>query len=177
VRQFLPLLLVSLSLQASTIYQVNRNVGIGFVQGTITTDDTVGVLSGSNIVAWDLTIHNGLASLQLSNTLASNSVFVAGTQFSATATELLFNFSALGNNFVIFDSNFANNYWCIETSGCTGASPAETVRIASNSVNVALSGSEVIGTTVPEPGTWALVALSGSALALLRRRSAFGAKY
>jgi hypothetical protein len=162
-------LLSAFALHATTIYTVNRSVGAGFVVGTITTDDTVGVLATSNILAWDLTVNNGSASTQLSNTLLGNNVFVTGNQLSATPTELLFNFDAQTVNYLYFESSFANNFWCIESRGCAEQSPFETVVVANNRVNVARSGSEVIGSTVPEPSTWALVALSGSALALRRR--------
>ncbi|MGA2957164.1 MAG: hypothetical protein ABSF48_15750 [Thermodesulfobacteriota bacterium] len=41
-------------------YAVNESIGAtGSVNGTITTDGTVGFLSASNIVGWDLTLNDG----------------------------------------------------------------------------------------------------------------------
>jgi hypothetical protein len=173
--KMLVLLLCSLALQAATIYQVNRTVGAGFVTGTITTDDTTGILSASNILTWDLTINNGSTSDQLSNTLVGNNVFVVGTLLSATASQLFFNFSGESGSRLLFYENSTDNFWCLQSSSfCIAGPSSESVGIAFSPASAARSGSVVIadtagGSAVPEPSTWALVALSGSVLGLLRR--------
>ncbi len=171
------LLLASLYLRAATIYQVNRVVRAGSVVGTITTDDNIGVISGSNITAWSWTINNGVTSAQLSNSLANHSVVVTGIPLSAAATQRLFNFNEQPGSYAFFRDNNTNTFWCIQTSACTGPTPGEAVRVPNNDAAAAQSGTVIIASTVgaaptsnvPEPGTFYLLALSESLLVLLRR--------
>ena len=173
------LLLITLASLASaaTVYNVNRAIGAGSVVGTITTDGSTGVLGSSNITNWSLTLTDNSGSFFLNGT-GNSAVSVSGSAFSATATDLSFNFNA-GSGYVLFQNpsiGSGNNFWCIDNGGCINSFvPGETVRTSSanGQVGTLRSGSQIITSTSPVPipaAAW----LFGSALlgfvGLSRRR-------
>ena len=113
-------------IQAGDItYQVDETgIGIfgGSIVGTIQTDGTIGGLTASNIVGWNLIVTDGLgpccgsATYFLTGGLAGDSsVSVTGSALSATATSLQFNFGsgpAFGTlgDFEILDSSNGAGY-------------------------------------------------------------------
>ncbi len=179
---------------ASITYHVNQTIGTGGVTGDIVTDGTIGNLVQADIVDWNLLLTDGTNTRDLLGPLSgSNSVvFVIflTPNLSATATQLLFNFSAYNAGFsneLIFESTAipTSGYLCFNSAGCTGALPfpppgigVEQLSAAPNLGNfqgTELSGTQVIGNTstslVPEPSGWAtlLVGLFGLGLITLRR--------
>lgn len=83
----------SLCNAASITYYIDQTVGAGGVTGDIVTDGTLGVLGTANILEWNLSPSDGtLTGADFGpNALASQSVL--GSDLSATATQLSFNFS------------------------------------------------------------------------------------
>src|SRR5688500_11157165 len=77
-------------------YVGSRVVGVGSVELSVTTDDTLGVLGEANILDWSLHISNGIDEDDLFGPLSgdNSTVLVLGTGLSATATQLLWNFDA-----------------------------------------------------------------------------------
>ena len=76
----------------ATTYEINESVpGIG-VNGFIQTDGTTGALSQSNITGWNLTISLGPFSSDLTN--QNSLAIVQGSDFTASATGLFFNFAS-----------------------------------------------------------------------------------
>ena len=159
---------------ASTVYSVDRSIGIGGVSGYIETDGTIGVLGGSNIVDWQLLLDDGLSTYTLfgpGSTSANSELAVTGTAFSASATDLLFDFSAANGQHVLFQNPFlgsAINFWCLDTdaaiqSFCSDSNPDESVGVEiQNFESVDRSGVVSIGSAaVPVP---AAVWLFGSGL-------------
>jgi hypothetical protein len=85
----------SLSMAGPIDYYVSETVGSNSVYGYIETDGTLGVLSGSNILGWNLTYSNG------TNTSGGLLFPFTGSDLSATANQLSFNFS--GGDGGVFD--------------------------------------------------------------------------
>src|ERR1019366_7051765 len=84
--------------QAAT-YNVDIVSGLESVTGTISTDKT-GILASTDIIAWNLTIENNeLLKYVLNNNIAAETdhiidyVTVVGNDLTASATQLLFNYS------------------------------------------------------------------------------------
>src|SRR5206468_6782010 len=88
-------LLAAPSIADATVYVKSANVGsTGSYNLSVTTDNTIGALAPSNILAWNILVSNGTNSFtltQLNSAIGSN-----GSNLSATATDLLFNFSSSG---------------------------------------------------------------------------------
>ena len=77
------------------IYNVNLTFGSGSAVGTITTDGTIGVLTPSNIVNWNLTLNDGTKT----GVLTPSNTTISGSGLSATPTNLLFDYSTWGTQF------------------------------------------------------------------------------
>jgi hypothetical protein len=77
-------------------YNVDQTIGAGSVTGSIETDGTIGTLGVADILNWNLLLNDGTNTFDLLGPLSgSNSgVEVGGTDLTANATELLFNFGA-----------------------------------------------------------------------------------
>lgn len=161
----------------AAVYFASRTVGAGTVDISITTDDTLGVLTKDNILDWTIVVANNGQSTEINS--GNSNVFVDGTAFSATATGLFFDFGKAGSHSVTFVTGFRESY-CVQTNGCFDFNgPAEFVtpgQFASNSVRAARSGVvELASTTagvVPEPATWAmmLIGFAGAGAAIRTRR-------
>jgi hypothetical protein len=169
---------------AQTTYSIDLTVGSGSVMGTITTNGDTGVLTTSDIVNWDLAVNDGSPLTSLLGPSSGNNsfVFVYGNAFTATATQLLFNFSSLTTTDFVFETNATNTYFCAQTrESCNtylpnGEPPDFTMgdSITDTGISTPESGEEVIGTVsaTPEPGT-AILWLTGIVLMILtRKRSA-----
>jgi hypothetical protein len=167
----------------ATVFSVDRTIGTGTVVGTITTDGTLGVLGTADVTTWDLTLSAGAASFTLLGPLSGNNsaLTVVGSDLSATATQLVFDFSSYG--LALFQNpgiGSSQNWYCIEgpSSNCT---PFGTSSTGTESVQVGLypnstygvahyDSSQVIGTTgVPEPSTWALIVAGFAGIGLVAR--------
>jgi hypothetical protein len=165
---------------AATVYNVNRTIGAGSVTGTIETDGTTGLLSAANITDWNLLLNDSTATFNLFGPLSGNnsSAFVAGNDFTATTTELLFDFSGADHGLLLFQQGLfsGNHYYCDGTAGNSACFVGETVTAISVSSHFELanpSGSQVIGTAqgtspVPEPAPMILLAPVLLGFALLR---------
>ncbi len=153
---------------AGPIFNINRIIGIGSVVGTLETDGTIGVLGSANVIGWDLQIDDGDGNGPFNLLFPGNSnLLVSGSILSASATELLFDFS--GSGFALFqnpNNGSGINWWCVEgvNSGCAGSgSSTESVNRFGSPTFVTHDGVVVLGTTgdvgVPEPASLALLGL------------------
>jgi hypothetical protein len=138
------------------------------VDGSITTDGTIGVLTASNILSWnlDLTDHlNAANDVDLTNTNSFIDTFF-GSSLSATATGLFFNYSAAGE-FGIQEDGFytsGEHYFCFST-GTADCLAGETITPGNVFLDgvVATGSAEPIGTqplnqsSVPEPSSYGLM--------------------
>jgi hypothetical protein len=180
---------------ASTItYNVNLTIGAGRVTGDIVTDGTTGSLGDANLVDWNLVLNDGATIFDLLGPLSgANSTIIFDTDdLSATASQLLFNFSGsdIPNYMYFFWSTGSDTpelsqaEFCLgsEQGGCLGtAGGGEMINLEGDSFGpdynfdgshtqfTSLSGTGVIGanstgSSTPEPSTLALL---GAGLALL----------
>jgi hypothetical protein len=182
---------------ADITYSVDETIGLaGSVVGTVETDGTTGVLAAANLLDWNLVLNIGGSTgstFTLFGPLSGNNsqvVVGAGGNFTATATDLLFNFSGAADLVDFQNPGVASgmNAWCLDAqvgacSPVTGKaflpSPGEFVLTSTNTItqgNNVLSGDRVIGTvigaSVPEPATLSLLSLGLAALGFMRRRRA-----
>jgi hypothetical protein len=182
----------------STTYNISQAFGGASVTGTITTDGTLGTLSQSDVLSWDLTV-DGLNGSSLSlfgsgtsgifpsgGPITGNSGFwVYGSDLSASGPDLLFNFSGGDGGYILSQLNgfysSGEYYFCDLTNPAgpclVGASAITT--IYTDTVNSVAgypeSGDQIIGTavTTPEPGTLALLLSGlGGIGAFVRRKKA-----
>jgi len=174
----LPLILGSASLcgAANTKYYINLNVGAGNVSGFIITDGTIGSLGLANFLDWNLLLNDGQKTFTLLGPLSgSNSgAEVSTNAMTATATELLFNFSgAAGADFFQYPTpGSGQSDLCFATEGgiCVGLTSAgEKVFITGDppQLNQPLSGTLVIATTTPPLPVPALSPVALAALGFL----------
>ncbi|MGA2072391.1 MAG: choice-of-anchor tandem repeat GloVer-containing protein, partial [Terriglobia bacterium] len=140
-------------------YDVNQTIGAGGVTGDIVTNGAIGIFTDAedDVVNWNLLLNDGTNSVDL--TPSNSVVFSIGPPtVSATATQLLFNFSATSLSYLLFESTAGptDGYLCFVSTYCETATPlpppgsgAEEVSATPNLANfqaTILSGTQVIGT-------------------------------
>lgn len=178
------LLLLALVVSAHTnaaVYSFTHLVGSGSASGSITTDGTVGSLTASNILDWNIFLDgNPGDTFTLLGPLSGNnsSVLYSGTGFSATTTDLLFNFSNSG--FLLFQNPFigsSRNYLCFAGSLCGNFSNAINIATSVFGVNTSpMTGEQIIASAqmsnAPLPSAVSLFGLGLGVMGLIKRRRA-----
>ena len=169
------------SAQAATVYTGNRTVGGASAQLSITTDDTIGVLSSTNIIDWTIVLNEGgnTFTLRGAGPSRNSALQIAGSALSATATDLIFNFSASGLAYALFQSpgiGSGQTFYCVQTNSCfdsSGSAEALEAGLTFSPTRAVRTGQVVIASTgaVPEPSTWAMLIIGfGATGAAMRRR-------
>ena len=157
-------------------YVASRPVGTtGSVNLAITTDGTLGALSFANIVNYNIQIADSHGTFNL---IPSTSDFGYAGGFSATATDLLFNFS--GGGYALFQNpttGSGQNFFCFAGSLCGQSGSSENLLVGSNFSeisNTSRQGNVIVASirgAVPEPGTWAMMLLGFGGMGVALRRS------
>lgn len=166
-------LFLSSQAEAAQTFTGSLTAGGSSATYSITTDSTIGTLTDSNITAWNVFITDGVTTDSYSNLFGH--LFIGGTSLSATATDLLFNYSLSGVNYVTFYNPSYSNYMDFQTND--GFSDRSTIRLGGGTSFAAQAGQQVIASVdqisaVPEPGIWAMMLLGfGGIGASLRRRA------
>ena len=159
-------------------YNVNRTIGIGSVTGFIATDGSLGVLTSGNIVDWTLLLDDGTSTFTLTGPLSGNNsvVFSQGIDISATATQLLFDFSGVDDGIFLFQQGLFSgmHYYCAasQSGTCFQGETVVPISVFQSFQNDPRTGNLVIGTaasSVPEPGTCGLL-LTGLGMWISRRK-------
>ena len=178
----LSLVVLSASVGQAATFNVSRSIGSGGVTGTIDTDNTIGTLSQSNITNWNLLLNDGTGTFNLLGPLsgANSQLLILGNSFSATAKDLLFNFTGSNNDLVLFQNpttGSSQNAWCIKNGQCGDFGPGEVVLLTlANLQSSSRSGLTSIATTssgsqaVPEPFTIIGTLVGGTAALRMRKK-------
>lgn len=181
----LALVLASSAAHAGPIFVVNRMIGgVGSVVGIIETDDTIGPLVVGNILDWNLTLNDGTSPpFTLLGPLSGDNseLFISGSSFTAIVEDLLFDFSNVLGDYVLFQSPVISsagmNFWCMEGFfTCTGRRSAETVATLNVSDAVFSTRTATVSVAtlaaVPEPTTFALLGLGLAGIFYRRNKAA-----
>lgn len=156
----------------ATVYIGTSAVGPGSVHRSITTDGTIGALSSANIVDWTIEVMDGSGSTFIfQGPLSGNNSGVSsgGSQLSATATDLIFDFdfpTEDGAYLLFMASTAVGQGYCLQLNRCFDFDgPAEGFNLGTNGLQrSARSGAFSLGSVaavsaVPEPSSWAMVIL------------------
>src|SRR3569833_1586542 len=101
---------------AGPILDVNRAIGAGSVSGTIETDGTIGVLSTTRIIDWNLAIDDGDGNGHYVQTSANSQKQIVGNLLSATANSNKNNNTKTSGYAKMLNASFGSgqNWWCVE---------------------------------------------------------------
>jgi hypothetical protein len=161
-------------------YGVDETVGIGQVTGSITTNGTIGTLVTADIVDWNVLLNDGTnPPVRLEGPASGNNslVFLDG-DLSATATQLLFAFGAADGGrlqFYVIGGPVVCWSTIVDCTGTPVGVSLSTLTPFGQPVYTALSDTEAIGSvstssTVPEPGTVALLLAGIPLMGMVRKR-------
>lgn len=149
---------------ATILYNVNQTIGLGGVVGTIETNGTFGTLTQADIVGFDLVVSAPGAAVELTD---ANSVIVTqGSNFTADAASLFFDYSGAAPGFLLFQlGSFGTGmkYYCNSSVSDTCFQGASAVPESFDSPSVQVeprAGNQVIASVaaaVPEPASWAMM--------------------
>lgn len=167
------LIMSTLTAHADNItYAINLQAGSATAQGTITTDGHLGALSTSDILAFQITLSQGATTAVVSAPPAG-SYGVYGTDLTATATDLSYDFADLSPNF--FGLGVPNTLCFSGNGDCLGATgPGVDIYLDGKAYQLGLQTEGVITSglaTTPEPSSMALLGTGFLGVAgVLRKR-------
>jgi hypothetical protein len=148
-------------------YNFNQTFGPGSVHGTLTTDGTIGVLGAANIVSWNLVLNDGTATVILLPATTSV-VVVVGTDLVASATGLMFNYSA-GDGGDFYFGGIPRGELCYTSfSNCWGPPGVGVWNLDGNAISVFTfeEGNQIIATATETPEPASLVLLGSGLVGL-----------
>jgi hypothetical protein len=176
--------LFGVSQASANIYDVNETFGVNSITGTITTNGATGAAFDTplDITAWSLTLQDGNPLDTFTLNQHNSTQYLVGTDLSATASQLSFNFSDSAAGYLFFQdptSGVNGPYVCF-ISGSADCFHAHSIAFdpttgtdSPSNPYVTLSGTQVIGTvaTTPEPSLMVPVLAGFAALICARRRT------
>jgi hypothetical protein len=178
--------------QAAITYTVDQVIGDGSVTGTITTDGATGLLSASDITAWNLlltgkggatfTLVNGPSGVLVGNISQPFNPTAGNNDLTADTQHIYFNYSGTDGGYLGFQTNpfyGGNNYWCNASQGqgfdcAVGKSVVPVLYSDPSSQYQPASGEQIIASvasSAPEPASWAMMLAGFGALGAALRRA------
>jgi hypothetical protein len=156
---------------------MDQSFGAAQVSGFISTDGTIGALTVGNVTDWSLLLNDGSTTKTLTGPLSGNNsgLTLLGSDLTATATGLFYNFSQTTNNHVVF-ANFTGGQLyslCFEgaTGNCDGIPSAIGLSLPYPVVSaIPEQGIVEIASTTPLPAALPLLAGGLGVIGLLARR-------
>jgi len=163
----------------ATTYISTRTIGSATIDFSLTTDNTIGVITSDQVTNYAVTITSGANTIFFAP--GNSALFIFGSALTATSTDLNFDFGGAGNSFLVFNRGAGlGDHYCFETSGCSGQfNNAESFRVGGAPApftGEARSGVQTIASVaslsaVPEPATWALMLLGFGSIGVAMRRA------
>lgn len=168
---------------ASITYINTQQIGTVLAKYSITTDGTIGGLTGANITAFDVTLSDNLTTTEFGKSTTSSSGTASG-RFIATATSLSmyaynsaldFNTTARGSTgvylagFEIGGSQSSVYFSDAAHNGSYYQSAAEPNNVAFATMAIPSSGDPAVS-AVPEPAVWAMMMIGLGAIGVALRR-------
>jgi len=133
---------------ATIAYSVNITEGPNDLDGTITTDGTIGLLASSNITAWSLTISSSGAPVTLTGTPGNSVLSLTSMNLSATSTALSWNFSGpMGSLMFEGTGMLTGDYAAFVSFGDASGGVFQTFILGSPRIAELTSGCQVIAST------------------------------
>ena len=128
-----------------------------------------------DIIRWNLHLNDGSTTFDLNNSKIDASVFVVGSDVSATPSTLSFNFSSGDAGYLLFERDFSSgdNYYCDASNNGTCFENSQTVAadISTDALVSPFSGNIVIATAeAPEPTAAILLPMMLFGVAFVARK-------
>ncbi len=155
---------------------VNRTIGGASVTGTITADNTIGVIQQRNITDFSLTFDGSAGSLTVNK--ATGTTIVVGSALVASATEMTFDYSSPANGFILGMNDFTAFLWSVSVDIVHWRDKGVTKIVYNGAAFVQpLTGVQAFAAVatadVPKPATWGMMiagfGVMGAALRTRRR--------
>jgi len=138
-----------------------------------------GTLSSSDILTWNLTVSDGVNTLTLRGPPNGDNFLLSGSDLSANATQLLFNFSDSAGGFLLFQTAVGSStpYACFDSSTAACFQANAVVLDPTSGTDgpgnpyASMSGTQAIGSVgTPEPGGVLLLGTGLAGLLVIGRR-------
>jgi PEP-CTERM motif len=149
---------------------VDLLTGAPSISGTITTDGTLGVLSATNIIGWNITLDDGTNTANIVSGTDGPIVILNGDRLSASLTDLTYDFTFNGSSYFALQNNapFRGAVCYTSDSNCWGPTGAGVwnVNFDNQSQYTSYTGSQILAdsgaavtdtSTVPEPASLLLL--------------------
>ena len=175
------------ALSAPIVYNLNSQIQLGRISGSITTDGTLGALTAANITGFNLLLRDIPAGTSFNQSNSNATITLLGSALTASSSALFFNLGAANGSLLRFAPKSAtsdDNTFCIDSVNSVCFSDGND---QGSQFNLRLTGQNYGAYTlrneqfasvapmqsgVPEPATWAMMIAGFCAMGFAIRRTA-----